>query len=290
MPTDSPTSASAPANRGSSPSRGGRGEEQQPPRRPSRRGDIALRNEALFGAYAVLLQHKSDIRCNKPQKETLRSLKLHGIGARNLVYVSRSHLGMLRKVAPWTAAYSVSLPPKASADLLTRLRKTAVNLQTYKSSGGESEYRSYEAGEEAQVELHEHSFSVLWSAVLPAQGFLHYIRPLITDTDGSARMSTVDNQPIECSLTEGIKKIDADPGRFTFIRLDFADRAITWEAPDLSRSLGQRPYLPGQIGVICRQFEPDWLRRFLVETATPHVAADADDLVEATKRLTSHFQ
>jgi len=268
----------------------GRGDEQKPPKKRTRRGDIALRNEALFGAYAVILQHKSAKRTGRRQKDTLRSLRLRGIGSRHLVYVNRAHLGMLRSVESWTYVYPTSLPLKAPSVTLELLKgKSAVSAETYKSSGGISEHRTYVAGEEAQIELHKLSFSVLWSAALPAKGFLYSVRALMSDGDGTARMSTVDNQPIECSFTELFETVEADPDRFTFIRVDLADRAVTWEAPDLSRSLGMHPYLPGQVGAICRQFEPDWLRQLLLETATPHVAADADGLLEATARLTKDF-
>lgn len=270
--------------------RRGRGDEQTPAKKSARRGDIALRNEALFGAYAVVLQHKSAKRTDSRQKATLRSLRLRGIGSRHLVYVNRAHLGMLRNVEPWTHVYPTSLPAEASPATVELLKgKSAVNAETYKSSGGTSEHRTYVAGEEAQIELHKMSFSVLWSAALPAKGFLYTVRALVANADGTARMSTVDNQPLECPLDQLSETVEANPDRLTFIRIDLPDRAVTWEAPDLSRSLGAHPYLPGQVGAICRQFEPDWLRQLLVETATPHIAADADSLLEATARLTKDF-
>jgi len=161
--------------------------------------------------------------------------------------------------------------------------------ETYMSSGGTSEYRSYLTGEEAQIELHRRSFTVVWSAALPAKSFLHHVRPLISGPAITARISTADRQAIKCSALGLFDRVRSAPTSLSFIRLDLPDRSLTWEAANLGRALGKHPYLPGHVGVIAKQIEPEWLQQLIVKTATPHVAADADALLDAAMRLTKDF-
>jgi len=220
----------------------------------------------------------------------MRSLRLRGIDSRHLLYVDRAVLGMLQVVRPWTTLYPTSLPERAPTALLDALNeRQLVSTENYEASGGRSEHRTYLTGEEAQIELHRRSFTVLWSAALPARGFLGRVRQLLAERDALARISTIDKHALELSPAQLIERVGKSPRSLTFIRLDFPDYALTWEAANLQRSLGRRPYLPGHVGVIAKHLDPEWLHQFILSTATPHVAADAEQLTDAAIKLTDGF-
>jgi hypothetical protein len=160
--------------------------------------------------------------------------------------------------------------------------------QKYLSSGGTSELRPYDDGEQYAIELHRRSFSVLWSTSIPAKDFMHQVASLVEIPGaGYASLSPSDDDEGRYAFLDAMAKIDDGSVTADFIHLDFADRAFTWQAPDLVHD--QRPRSQGQIGMICKAFRAEWLDGFIRNTATPRVAADVEHILGSTERLTSDF-
>jgi hypothetical protein len=165
-----------------------------------------------------------------------------------------------------------------------------VSPEIYQSSGGASELRPYGHGEQCAIELHQKSFSVLWSAAIPAGDFMHQVASLVEQPNaGYASLSPSDDDEGRYAFLDAMAKIDDGSVAADFIHLDFDDGAFTWQAPHRDSAHNQPPYAPGKIGVICTELRAEWLSDFIRKTATPHVTADLEEILGSAERLTSNF-
>ncbi len=160
--------------------------------------------------------------------------------------------------------------------------------ERYESSGGTSERRPYGDGEQLRVELHRKSFSVLWSASVPAADFVHHVAVLVRrPSSGYATVSPADDDG-RCRFPEAVSRLEDSSVYVDFIHLDFPDGAFTWRAPSSNGSKNAQK-AQGEVGFISTHLRPDWLTNLIDFTATRHIKSDLPNILASAERLTKNF-
>jgi hypothetical protein len=164
----------------------------------------------------------------------------------------------------------------------------------YHTSGGTSEVLPYGDGQRVAIELHPHSFSLVWSARVSAEEFMRGVIGVMPD---ASRLPTVLQPPPNGSLdypfSDALKRIVRSPDGFSFVRVDGAQEAFTWQATDPDAAPPDSD-APGQrtrkVGVIASALAPTVLETLIEQTATPRIAADLPGIMEAAERVTDRLK
>jgi hypothetical protein len=160
---------------------------------------------------------------------------------------------------------------------------------SYLASGGASELRHYKAGEGSTIEQQQGGATVVaWSAAVPASTFMRSVSELFEmPASAQAELAPALNGRKAIPFEEAQKAVECEPDRFSFIAVD-ADRdsSFTWEATDPAGEAGSYPDVPGEVGIVLRDFNQAWIERLIEATATPHVRKDVAGIVASIQRLT----
>jgi elongation factor Tu len=167
-------------------------------------------------------------------------------------------------------------------------RADAVAVGEYKSSGGRSRIYELPGDQVLVIEPHEDSFSVLWSTNLSVTRWLKQISPLLPSDDATAFVvGAPEHRMVQLPLTELSWRI-TESAAIEFVRVQYRDRALTWEAPQ--GAVGdEQPATWGEAalmaGTVNRAYVADCVRA----TATPLVQEVAELLIANSLELLKAF-
>jgi hypothetical protein len=155
----------------------------------------------------------------------------------------------------------------------------------YRASGGESELRTYGAGERLQIEAQEDGYVVAWSAEADASTFMRAVGHLI-DASAETELSPPHmNGRKSVSFVEADAAVASNPDNFRFIVVESADSNFSWSVVNPATPAAKRD-APGQVVVAFRAFDEACVVGLIEKTATPHVRSDVRGIVESAERLT----
>jgi ribosomal protein L30/L7E len=171
-------------------------------------------------------------------------------------------------------------------------KRAAMNTRTYIAGGGESRLLEVGGAGQLRVEAQKSSFALMWPSMLQAVEFFRAAKALRWNEGVASLVSTAGG---------GIKEIPADqlletlPDKaWIFIRVDFADYALTWalQYKDPERS-GQQmdPAVEyaHEVSLAGVHYEVDYVRNLIEATAVPPMATLADRLVEDAAATLSNY-
>ncbi|GEM_PF-2781203 len=157
-----------------------------------------------------------------------------------------------------------------------------MKAQPYRASGGESELRTYDGGEEARIEVHtKGNFAVTWSSLTPLGGLLAVVRPAIENARGKVMIANLEGEPSDVSKRKILDTVAADPEGWNCANFFLEREYVTWAMP-----AREAPHL-GEVGFATRNVASQWLRKLLHETAMPSIVEDAAGVFESVARLTA---
>jgi elongation factor Tu len=158
----------------------------------------------------------------------------------------------------------------------------------YQSAGGISRVFEFETGDLLVVEPHRDSFTFLWSTQLSVDAWLQRISPLLPDTGGVAIViENTDPEPSECGPEDladrlhGQKNID-------FVRVEYADCVMSWEAPQSESREGDTSAL-GEAAVLARTFDRGYITECISVTGTSELQKAVSSLMSLSAPLVSAF-
>jgi hypothetical protein len=157
----------------------------------------------------------------------------------------------------------------------------------YRASGGDSELRSYDAGEGLTIESQlGGSYALAWSARVSPSDFLQVVGSLV-DASADTELSPPTNGRPSIPLREATAIVQAKPEQFHFIAVDAPSDSFTWEAINPSAKAEEYPELPGEVGIAFSALNRTWVRQLITATATRHVCEDIEDILASAERLTA---
>lgn len=245
-----------------------------------------------MGGYVVVRQVRSSSGCDDAQLSTLRSLRLDGIGKRHRVHLTPQSYGMLHRVRHLIDVRLVAPPAGGAAAVAQRVPMPRMTTTEYETQDGRALLVELGDGEELTVERHGNSWSVLWSCSLPAPEALRRVAELLPSS-GLASFSTLDEsvtsrsgQPLDEVPSARISELVDEVGdSLTFARLDYKDRAVTWEVSPGKRKRGRWLARPGEMGLMAAKRDDDYLVRVIEATATPLVVRAVHELARTVGTL-----
>lgn len=249
--------------------------------------------EPSHGASDVTAAGESRRDAVTPQTRQERPAALAAAGQRGQAFAHHS----LHAAAPF-AAYSRTLTGNVPS-VSRAARRSVANSDwgpvqehqiEYTASGGPSLLIQLDNGNEMQIELHEDSYSVLWSTELSVAGVVSCLTPFLPPSPVEA-LAVDDSGAVASDDVAGVMRVIRDaPERLTFVRLEYDDRILTWERRALRSLATERRWVAAEVGLAASQFDEEYLASLLRETASPYLASSATKLAgKATKIVTARF-
>ncbi len=154
-------------------------------------------------------------------------------------------------------------------------------VKPYQSSGGESELRTYDGGEEARIEIQSNGFAMAWSSLKPLGSVLELVRPAIEGQRGKVSIANLEGEASSVSRQKVFDIVAADPEGWNCANFFLGHgEYVSWAMP-----LPEPPYL-GEVGFATKNASSEWLRKLLRETAMPSIVEDLDGIFASVERLT----
>lgn len=143
----------------------------------------------------------------------------------------------------------------------------------YLASGGISSLIQLD-DEELQVEIHRESFSLLWSTDLLADSVIRNIQPLLPDVPLEAEVAYVDGPSIDMEPAAAMEAIarGQDARQVAYLRLQFEDRAVSWEQRRVNLLGSGRWFVAGQVGFVADQLDEAHIKTMIERTASRRLA------------------
>lgn len=156
-----------------------------------------------------------------------------------------------------------------------------MRITPYQSSGGESEARTYDGGEEVLIEVHEKgNFAVAWSSLKPLGELLELVRPEIQRHRlGKIRMGKLEGEPVDLRKRKAFDAVAADPEGWNCANFYLGKEHVTWHMPS-----PEAPHL-GEVGIAASNPRSELLRKLLFQTAMPQIVEDAPGIFESIEHL-----
>lgn len=242
-----------------------------------------------FDGNLLVQQVRSSIGCDIAQLDTLRSLKLWGIG-RSATCDTRqaSVVEQLATVDFLVAVTPLSLDAAAFGTASQQFDPTA-ELQELDGLRGDSGMRRFTAGHDGFAQYEEQDdgmVAILWSTALPAATTLRRISQLKEWKPGEGKSVIVDHRkPRWLDSKQGVDQLRR-PNDAQFARVDLTVATVAWASPTYPAHVDDG-FVPGRLGVRCpvpRLPSVD-LETLIARTATPEIGQHADSL--ATKFLSA---
>lgn len=150
---------------------------------------------------------------------------------------------------------------------------------SYMASGGLSSLIQLD-DEELQVEIHRKSFSLLWSTDLPVDSVMRNIQPLLPGVPLDAEVVYVDGFAMDKEPAAAMEAIarGEDARQFAYLRLQFENRAVSWEQRRVSVLGSSRWFVAGQVGLVVDQLDEAYIETMIERTASRRLAPIAADL------------
>jgi hypothetical protein len=149
------------------------------------------------------------------------------------------------------------------------------------SDGGESRWLELDDGSEFVTEVHEESFTFLWSSDLRAGEWLDRVWPMLPEAPGTAvLLGAMEQNPIQVavkSLSDHFAEVE---DALQFMRLDYEDRVLSWQTQ--TERFGETALLAGVL-------DKDYVVDCLMRTGAGLVAETARDLVLESMPLLERF-
>jgi hypothetical protein len=157
----------------------------------------------------------------------------------------------------------------------------------YGSNGRESALLQRADGEYLQVEAHEETIALLWTTSHDAQPLFEGMRALLP-AGGQATIGVVKGGRLEIDESEAEPIIAALASGFApwrFVRLDYEDRAMTWD-PEVRPISSAATGPVGELGILAEGFDLSYLASLVNVTATQSIRADFDSLISRVRDIT----
>jgi hypothetical protein len=154
-------------------------------------------------------------------------------------------------------------------------------MSLYEASGGLSRlFTAYD--QHLRVEAHPDDFAVLWSSSLSAEvAFQRLVNSL---PDRGEALLRHGEQVIEMDASDAVRRITyGEP--WDFIRFDYRDRVLTWEAVSEPAS----PSVSAEVGILVEGVDEMYFLDLIYETATPDIADHAEALLSEAADVTARF-
>ena len=222
------------------------------------------------------------------QRATLDSLQLHKRGqAKVVVYRGHSTAEKLDTVGNLVKVRVVKkTKPARQRNPRPRKRvakRAAVNTRTYTAGGGESRLLEIGGAGQLRVEAQKSSFALMWPSRLQVAEFFRATEALRWDEGTASLVSTAADGVKEIPANQLLERL-ADKA-WIFVRVDFADHALTWalqykDPERAGRQVDPAVEFAHEVSLAGVHYETDYVRSLIEATAVPPMAALADRLAE----------
>jgi hypothetical protein len=150
----------------------------------------------------------------------------------------------------------------------------------YVASGGPSRIVRFPDGQELQMEVHATSFAVVWSTELDPDATLRLAAPLLPQHVRRARVVDAGQLRQETEISTVVQRIKTGGRGIALFRVQYDDRALSWEnarhfASDARRGLGY-----ARIGFVAESFDVDYIAELIERTGSARLNAAARKLLE----------
>jgi len=231
------------------------------------------------------------------QRATLDRLQLHRRGQAKVVVYRGPTTAEKLDIVGNLVKVRVVKKSKSARRRNPRPRKrvstgAAVNTRTYTAGGGESRLLEIEGAGQLRVEAQKSSFALMWPSTLQAVEFFRAAKELRWGEGMASLVSTA---------TGSIKEVNTDQlletlahKAWIFVRVDFADHALTWALqyrdPERSgRQVDPAVEYAHEISLAGVHYETGYVRSLIEATAVPPMATLADRLAgDAAATLASY--
>jgi hypothetical protein len=149
----------------------------------------------------------------------------------------------------------------------------------YVASGGLSSLIQLD-DEELQVEIHRASFALHWSTDLLADAVIRNIQPLLPNAPLEAEVVFGDGLPMDKEPAAAMEAIvqGEDARQIVYLRLQFEDRAVSWEQRRVSLLGSSRWFVAAQVGLVADRLDEAYIEAMIERTASRRLAPIAADL------------
>jgi hypothetical protein len=197
---------------------------------------------------------------------------------------------VLLKAVDMAFARTTVPDPESLSRLKKAVRSSDVNWTDYLASGGHSRALRIDQYESFQVEIHPASYSLLWSTEHTARSVVEHLHSLLPAHP--SRVITRQPEGISNIANEthsDNRSIHDMPSDATFVRLEYADRVLTWEPHAYAEPSGLNYAEPAELGFLAEQVDWRYIAQLIRKTATPRIAGSVDELIAYTAALVSDF-
>lgn len=257
-----------------------------------RRGQAGAQFARIYpygeGEVVEVRLHGSRNAVSRRQRATLDALGLRKRGqVRSLAFHKPTTGGMFHVVDHLIAIRSLSPAPKShengSSNGAGAGRDAAVSVKTYKSGGGKSRLVRVKDAGLLRVEAQRSSFALMWPSPLGLREYFGVAKGLWWSDKGSVSLLADDADGVKEVPVSALPK-QLSEGSWSFARVDFADRALTWAAKyeDPSRSgLKTEPGVKAahEVSLSGTRFDPDYAAALIAATAVPPIADRTDRMI-----------
>jgi hypothetical protein len=247
---------------------------------PKRNLHKALLRDADENRDLLLVQSRDPPRHERRIRFGLRVLGLSGAGtARELASSNpavRRLISSTRQFVHLVPLAISAVPEKADAFCMSK--DATVNRELYPVEDHTALQFDVGHDERLNIEPYEDHFSLAWTTALsigPLVGRLQEFLPGAAHVTCIVSSSDDEDSSFSGSREEVVSRLSAQTKSLEFWRLDFSDRAYTWERDHTSGDLVDRG-LMGFIGVV---FSMPELSRLISATATPAIGACVSQLL-----------
>lgn len=169
-----------------------------------------------------------------------------------------------------------------------RPEEKVVTMREYEASGGAARVYELSGGDVFVVEPHRDSFTFLWSTALPVTAWLASLSPMLPAGIGQALV-------IQNHRSEPSRYDPHDLGHrlehqidVAFVRIEYADRVLTWEAPQDAAAETTGPVY-GEAALVRDVVDRGYIVQCIQATATPQLRQSAYVLLSESMALVSAF-
>ena len=182
---------------------------------------------------------------------------------------------------PWIAAIGGRALPRQQRSRFVRPTFGPEELveTPYQASGGLSALMQLD-DQELQVEIHRQSYSLLWSTELQADAVFRNVEPFLPRVRCETTVVYADGLQVDGESVRMLRATLRGTGakQIAYVRLQFDDRAVTWEQRRVSLIGSDRWFIAGQVGFVADRLDQRYIEAMIERTASYRLAPIAAEL------------
>lgn len=184
-------------------------------------------------------------------------------------------------LVPWIAAINGRAQPYSRRPRFVQpaLGPDELVETPYQASGGPSALMQL-GDQELQVEIHHQSYALLWSTELQADAVVRNIEPFLPRARCEAVVVYADGFEVDGESGPVMRAImsGADAKQIAYVRLQYDDRAVTWEQRRVTLIGSERWFVAGQVGFVADRLDQGYIEALIEQTASYRLSPIAAEL------------